>query len=173
MEYKNYILYLGSGHKRKNVGGLIKAFEILKEKHKIFHKLILAGPDVGSPTSHMRGRTSVIFTNHVDEKKKWELLKNADIFVFPSFYEGFGFPVLEAQKTGTAVVASNTGALPETLEDSALLVNPKDPSQIAKGIYKLLSNEKFKKELIEKGYENTKRFSWPKCAEETLKIITL
>lgn len=148
MESK-YILYLGSNHKRKNIEGLKRAYEILKKK--IPHKLVLAGTD-----------------GYVDDK--WDLLKNADVFVFPSFYEGFGFPVLEAQKAGAPVVASNR--LSEILGDSALLVDPCRPEEIAEAIYKVISNPELKQELIKKGQENTKRFSWSKCAEETLKIIT-
>lgn len=149
MESK-YILYLGSNHKRKNIQGLKKAYKILK--NKIPHKLILAGVD-----------------KYLDNK--WELLKNADVFVFPSFYEGFGMPVLEAQKAGAPVVASNAGALPEILGDSALLVDPHNTQEIAEAIYKVLSDKKLRNDLIKKGQENIKRFSWPKCAKETLKIL--
>jgi len=155
MAYK-YILYLGSGHKRKNTDGLKRTFEILKQKHNIPHELILAGVN-----------------DYVDEEKKWELLKNADVFVYPSFYEGFGLPVLEAQAVGTPVVASNTSSLPEILGSSALLINPNKPEEIAGAIYKVLKDENLRNELIKKGQENVKRFSWLKCAEETLKVITL
>lgn len=155
MEYK-YILYLGSGHKRKNIDGIKKAYELLKAKYKIEHELILAGIE-----------------EYISEEKKWELLKNAEVFVFPSFYEGFGLPVLEAQKVGAPVVASSAGALPEILKDSALLVNPNKPEEIAEAIYKVISNPALKNNLIQKGYENIKRFSWQKCVRETLRVITL
>jgi len=166
MEYK-YILYLGSDHPRKNIDGIIEAFEFIKEKYKIPHKLILAGMQQDGKWQ------DIIFMKYVDENKKWELLKNAEVFVFPSFYEGFGMPVLEAQKMGVPVVASNTGALPEILGDSALLVNPNNSDEISEAIYKALSDEYLSNELVRKGYENVKRFSWPNCADETLKIITL
>lgn len=156
MESKKYILYLGPGHKRKNVEGLKKAFEILKQKYNIPHDLILAGVD-----------------DYVSEDKKWQLLKNTDVFVYPSFYEGFGMPVLEAQKAGVPVVVSNTGALPEILGNSALLVNPNNIEEIAEAIYKVLSSEQLRNDLIKKGQENIKHFSWFKCAEETLRIIIL
>lgn len=149
-----YILYLGSGHKRKNVQGLIKAYEILKEKYKIPHQLITAGNN-----------------NYVNEDEKWNLLRNADVFVYPSFYEGFGLPVLEAQLVGVPVVASNTGSLPEILGESALLVNPNNPNEIAEAIYKIINNSDLRQNLIAKGFENVKRFSWQKCVQQTLKII--
>ncbi|MDP2934384.1 MAG: glycosyltransferase family 1 protein, partial [bacterium] len=161
---KKYILYLGGGHKRKNIEGLKKAYEILREKYppaspakrggrgKIEHELVFAGVD-----------------KHVSEEKKWELLKNADIMVYPSLYEGFGFPPLEAQSVGVPVVSSNISSLPEILASSALLVNPYNPEEIAEAIYRVLSDENLRNDLIKKGRENVKRFSWSKCAQETLK----
>jgi len=164
-----YLLYLGSGHKRKNIKGLIEAYKILKDKYQFKYNLIIAGSkNVGCPTSNIEG---VVFAGCVDNEKKWELLKNADVFVFVSFAEGFGFPVLEAQKAGTPVVASNNSSFPEILGDSALLVNPYNPEEISEAIYKVLSSEQLRNELIRKGQENVQRFSWPKCAEETFKII--
>ena len=154
IKFKNYILYLGSGHKRKNVQGLIEAYEILKEKYKIPHQLITAGNN-----------------NYVNEDEKWQLLKNADVFVYPSFYEGFGLPVLEAQLVGVPIVASNTGSLPEILGESALLVNPNNPNEIAEAIYRIINNSDLRQNLIAKGCENVKKFSWQKCVQQTLKII--
>jgi len=156
LKLKNYIFYLGTDHKRKNVEGLKRAYKILKEKYGIKHELVLAGIE-----------------KYVSEEEKWELLKNADVFVYPSFYEGFGMPVLEAQKVGVPVVASNRGALPEILGNSALLVNPENPSEIAEGIYKVLKDDQLRNELIKKGLENIKKFSWLKCAEKTLRVIIL
>jgi len=171
-QYRKYILYLGSRHKRKNIKGLIKAFEILKNKHKIPHKLILAGVSKkDNEEQNIKYKNEIFFTDYVDEYKKWELLKNAEVFVFPSFYEGFGMPPLEAQLAGAPVVASNTSSLPEILEKSALLVNPSKPEEIAEGIYKIISNPDLKESLIKKGYENVKRFNWEKCVKETLNII--
>jgi len=164
-----YILYLGTDNKRKNIKGLIKAFEILKKKYKIPHKLFLAGP---KKSLKQGPKHDILFMGYVGEKEKSQLLKNADVFAFPSFYEGFGFPVLEAQVAGTAVVASNISSLPEILNNSALLVNPKKPEEIAKAIYKIISNPELRKSLIKKGQENIKRFSWQTCAQETLKIIS-
>jgi len=149
-----YILYIGGIHKRKNIEGLKKAYEILKNKYKIQHELILAGID-----------------RYVSEEEKWKLLENADVFVYPSLCEGFGFPPLEAQSMGIPVVSSNVSAMPETLKDSALLVDPYNPEEIAEAIYRILSDKNLRAELIKRGRENTKRFSWPNCAKETLKII--
>jgi glycosyltransferase involved in cell wall biosynthesis len=150
-----YILYIGGTHKRKNIEGLKRAYEILKNKHKVKHELILAGVD-----------------KYISEEEKWQLLRNADVLIYPSFCEGFGFPPLEAQSVGVPIISSNVSAMPEILGDSALLVNPHNPEEISKAIYKVLNNEQLRNELIKKGQENVKRFSWPKCAKETLKVIT-
>lgn len=154
MESKKYILYIGSGHKRKNIDGLKVAFKILKERYNVPHELILAGVD-----------------RYIGEKEKQELLKNADVFVFPSFYEGFGFPVLEAQAAGVPVVASNADSLLGILGDSALLIDPNNPEQIAEAVCKVISDQNLRQDLIKKGYENIKKFSWQKCAQQTLEII--
>lgn len=149
-----YILYLGSNHKRKNVEGLKKAFDILNQKYQLPHKLVLAGID-----------------KHVSESEKWRLLKDADLFVFPSFYEGFGFPVLEAQAAGIPVIASRNSSLPEILKNSAILINPENHQQIAEEVYKLITNSDLKQLLIKKGKQNIKRFCWKNCAQKTLKIL--
>ena len=171
-----YILYLGRGDKRKNINGLIKAFRILKHDHQIPHKLVLAGPNIGYRIPRDLGR-NVICTGYINDAEKWQLLKNADVFVFPSFYEGFGIPILEAQKAGTPVVCSSTSSMPEIVfnptdhEPSALMVNPYKPTEIAEAIHKIIRNQVFSDELVKRGYENVQRFSWSKCAAETLKVI--
>ena len=170
-EFGKYFLYLGRGDQRKNIQGLIKAFRILKQEYQIAHKLVLAGPNIGYKITKDL-KNDVVCTGYVDDEKKWSLLKNAEVFVFPSFYEGFGIPVLEAQKVGTPVVCSNTSSLPEIMGDSALLVNPYHPRDIAEAIYKITKYPQLKSELIKRGFENVRRFSWLKSAKETLKIIT-
>jgi len=182
-EFGKYILYLGKSDRRKNINGLIKAFRILKTEHppatpsrsdggrgRIPHKLVLAGPNIGYPVARDI-EDDVIFTGYVQDPRKWQLLKNAEVFVSPSFYEGFGITVLEAQRVGTPVVASSTSSFPEVLGDSALLINPYHPHDIAEAIYKIISHPELADDLIKRGYENVQRFSWPKCAEETLKIL--
>jgi len=176
-KFGKYILYLGRGDQRKNIQGLIKAFRILKQEHQIPHKLVLAGPNMGYKITKDL-KNDVVCTGYVDDDKKWELLKNADVFAFLSFYEGFGIPVLEAQRVGTPVVASSTSSMPEILGDpsssgasSALLVNPYHPRDIAEAIHKIIRNQAFSDEIVKRGYENVQRFSWRKCAEQTLKVI--
>ncbi len=187
-----YLLFLGRIEERKNVGNIIKAFEILKEKYQLEHKLVLAGkPGFGyesikSMVHSSRFTEGIVELGFVSEEEKWELLKKAEVFVFPTQYEGFGIPILEAQSVGCPVVASNNSSIPEITcpkakpsehrrfslpEFSALLVNPQNPSEIAEAIFKIISDQTFKKDLIEKGLENVKRFSWEKCAREVAWIL--
>jgi len=179
-----YILFIGRLEKRKNIEGLIEAFALLKEKYKIPHKLVLVGPRellgavparASFERTHFHGQSldgdQIITTGYVSEPEKWSLLKKADAFVLPSFYEGFGIPILEAQTVGCPVVTSNISSMPEVAGKGAILVEPKNIEQITEGIHKIISDSQLRKDLIAKGYQNVKRFSWQKCAQETLKIL--
>ena len=189
-----YILFIGRLETKKNIHGLIKAFNLLKEKYQVPHKLVLVGPISRSDLfnkgltlqvatlkrSRLRGRTFEVVSKrsdlellgYVSEQEKWQLLKNADLFVLPSFYEGFGMPILEAQAAGCPVITSNISSMPEVAGDGAVLIDPKKIEQIAQIMYKIISNNQFKNDLITKGYQNIKRFGWDKCASQTLKVLT-
>ena len=101
------------------------------------------------------------------------MLKRAEIFLFPTFYEGFGLPILEAQSVGVPVVASNVSSIPEVTNGSALLADPTAPEFIAKLAYDLISNPELRDGIIKKGHENLKRFSWAKCASEIARTIKI
>ena len=187
-----FLLFLGRIEERKNVENIIKAFEILKEKYQLEHKLVLAGkPGFGfekiqNKIQETRYNNQIISLGFVSEEEKWELLKKAEVFVFPTQYEGFGIPILEAQSVGCPVVASDNSSILEITcpkvqpsehrrlnlpEFSALLVNPQSPTEIAEAIHEIISNQSFKKDLIEKGLENVQRFSWEKCGREVAEIL--
>jgi glycosyltransferase involved in cell wall biosynthesis len=212
---KPYLLFIGRLEERKNICGIIEAYKILKEKYNIPHSLILAGaPGYNYKIIKLKIRfylkiknlkLKIIELGYIDEATKWQLMSNADIFLFPTFYEGFGLPILEAQSVGVPVVASDNSSIPEVVrlpllplgegarradegnsdnlphpsplpegvEDnySALLVNPENPSEIAEAAYKLISNKELRNDIINKGYENVKRFSWEKCAEEIAGLL--
>jgi glycosyltransferase involved in cell wall biosynthesis len=177
LNYKNYFLFIGRLEDRKNILGIIEAFEILKRKYKISQKLILVGK-FGFGGEKIKGKidsseykSDMILTGYVSDEDKFYLLANADVFLFPTFYEGFGLPILEAQSVGTPVITSDVSSMPEVADHSAVLVDPKDTNTIAEAVYKLISNESYKNDIIEKGYQNTKRFSWEKCAREVTGII--
>ncbi|PJA88312.1 MAG: hypothetical protein CO139_03790 [Candidatus Moranbacteria bacterium CG_4_9_14_3_um_filter_36_9] len=184
-----YLLFVGRLEERKNISGIISAFEILKEKYQIPHKLVLAGkPGYGYEKiesqsrvimTNLKSKEEIIFTGFIGGEEKENLIKNAEVFLFPTFYEGFGLPILEAQNLGVPVVASNNSSIPEivcsgltaTDEKSAVLVDPNDIGAIAEAVHQLISDKNIRDDIIKKGLENVKRFSWEKCAEEIAEVL--
>lgn len=172
-----FILSLGTIEPRKNILGLIKAFEILKEQYKRKEKLCIVGnpgwlyKDVYKYAKKSKFRDDIVFVGAIKPEDRTIWYKSAEVFVYPSFFEGFGFPPLEAMVNGTPVVTSNTSSLPEVAADAALMVNPHNPQEIAAALNNVLSDPKLKFSLIKKGLKNVSRFSWQKCARETLKVL--
>jgi glycosyltransferase involved in cell wall biosynthesis len=175
--YRPYLLFIGRLEERKNIIGIIKAFEILKEKHKVPHKLVLAGrgghgfSKIVAMIDKSKYHADIIQLGFVPDENKFELIAQADIFLFPTFYEGFGIPILEAQSVEVPVVTSNVSSMPEVVGESAILVDPKRPDQIAEGVQDLLSNKSLRDAIIEKGHVNVRRFSWDSCAQNISNII--
>ena len=173
----DYILFLSTLKPSKNVEGLLEAFQILLEKKSSEArevKLVIAGKkgwlyeSIFDKVKLLGLENLVIFTDFVEEAEKPALVAGARALISPSFWEGFGMHVLEAMATGVPVVASNTGSLPEIVEDAGVLVNPKDPKSIAQGIEKVLENHgKFSKA----GIIQAKKFSWENTARQTLAIL--
>ncbi len=162
-----YILYLGTIEPRKNLETLIDAYLELK----IPQKLIIAG-DIGWKAEKIIQKAqdpNIILTGFVDEEEKTKLYKNAELFIYPSFYEGFGLPPLEAMANGTPVICSNTGSLGEIFVEHALTFNPIDKLELQLCIKRLLENPELRKELTEKGLKFAQNYSWKKTAEKTLK----
>src|SRR3989338_5261861 len=161
---EKYILYVGRIEKKKNIQGLIRSFELAKEKYQIPHKLVLAGgqgylfEEIMKKIDNSPFKQDIILTGHLQEKQKNVFLKFADLFVFPSFYEGFGFPILEAQAAEVPVIASNVSSLPEVARERALFFDPADFEQMAEVIYSAASRTELRESLIKKGSENLRRF---------------
>lgn len=176
-DYKPYLFFVSRLEERKNVANIVRAFEILKEQYKIPHKLLLGGkPGFGyekikNVIENVNSRKYIVELGYVSEEEKWNLLKHADIFLFPTFYEGFGLPAIEAQSVGTPVVTSNNSSIREVANGSALLVDPNNAEEIADATYKILSDEKTKQDLVQKGLENVKRFDWSKCASQIAALL--
>ena len=174
-----YLLFIGRLEKRKNIEGIIEAFEILKEKYEIPHKLMLVGKfgfgkeGINRKIEKSPYRKDIILTGFVGEDEKQEILNSADIFLFPTFYEGFGLPVLEAQRLGIPAVVSNTSSIPEVAGEGAAYCNPDEPLSIADSIYSVIKDESFRGDIINKGYENARRFSWEKCAAQITDVIRI
>jgi len=169
---KPHLLFIGRLEARKNIVRIIEAFEMLKEKYKIPHQLILVGKPgyryrkIRCKIYDSRFRNEIQEVGYVREEEKWELLRGADVFLFPTLYEGFGIPVLEAQSVGVPVVVSNVSSLPEVAGDGAVYVDPLSVESIAAGIQKVLTDKSLRDAIIEKGLKNAERFSWKKCAEK-------
>lgn len=172
-----YILYVGTIEPRKNLARLLKAFQLMKKEQGIEHKLVLAGgsgwknKEIYQMAESLPCAQDVIFTGYVSEGEKSALYRHAAVFAFPTLYEGFGIPVLEAQNCGVPVLTSDCSSLPEVGGDGALYVNPYDEKAIAQGLWKLLTDRELAEKLVPAGYENRKRFSWERSAERLCEII--
>jgi len=169
---KPFILFVGRLEKKKNLNNLIFAFSNLIKKKNI--NLVLVGP-VGYGYKEIKKQIlkykNILETKYVKRDDLPYLYSSAELFIFPSFYEGFGFPGLEAMACGCPVVASNQASLPEIYGSAAVYFNPNDLKEMIEKIEKVIEDKKLKEELIEKGFERIKRYSWEKCAQNILKIL--
>lgn len=172
--YAPYILFVGTLQPRKNLVRLIRAFAIVK-KQGFAHKLVIAGrkgdiyADIFAEAEKLN-REDVIFRGHVPNRALAGLYKNSSAFVFPSLYEGFGFPPLEAMACGVPAVVSRTSALPEICGNAAYYVDPYSVEDIARGITRVLSDNNLRGELMAKGRARVKLFSWEQTARQTLGV---
>ncbi|WP_053240438.1 glycosyltransferase family 4 protein [Pyrobaculum islandicum] len=173
-----FILYVGTLEPRKNVERLIASYYILKKKMGIKHRLILVGKKVWmyntifNLISKLGLSNQVVYIGYVDREDLPLFYNLADVFVYPSLYEGFGIPPLEAMACGTPVVTSNTSSLPEVVGNAALTVDPYNIDQLVQAIHLIISDEGVRKELSKRGIEQAQKFSWEKAAQETLKVYT-
>jgi glycosyltransferase involved in cell wall biosynthesis len=169
---EDYFLFLATLEPRRNLKRLLEAFAEFKNSTTNHIKLVLAGIKNEQIFNSTRLKLSkdVILTGFIAEVDKAELFKNARAFIYPSLYEGFGLPLLEAMKCGTPIITSNKSSMPEIVGDSALTVNPYDSRSIEKAMHKIL-DQRVVAGLKSKMNCQIKKFSWNKCAEQTLKII--
>ncbi len=172
-----YLLFIGRLEKRKNIKGIIQAFEWLKKQYKLPHKLILAGKpgfgysQINNQWSLSPYKEDIILPGFVSEKEKINLMKSATVFLFPTFYEGFGLPILEAQSLGTPVITSNISSLPEVGQEAVAYCEPNEMLSIADTLYKVISQKDYRDDIIQKGYKNVKNFSWDKCAKQIAEVL--
>ncbi len=171
-----YILYLGTIEPRKNIAKIFEAYSQLNKDIKKEHKLVIAGgkgwkcDDILNIPKKLGFSEDIIFTGYVNEEDKPIIYSMAEVFIFPSLYEGFGMPVLEAMAAGIPVITSNCSSLPEAGGDAAIYVNPKDSSSITQNIEKIILEDDFKKEKINLGQQHIKNFNWKKSAEKMMNI---
>jgi glycosyltransferase involved in cell wall biosynthesis len=194
----DYLLYLGTLHPRKNLVRLVEAFHVAinslpkqdktspktSKVLKTFEvspyqdlKLVIAGQRgwlynaIFERVQHLGLTERVIFPGYVANKDKSALLSGALVYVFPSLYEGFGLPVLEAMACGVPVLTSNCSSLPEVAGEAALLVDSHHTAEIADGLVQLVTNFDLRQQLIRRGYRQTEKFSWKRAAEQVLEIL--
>ena len=171
-----FLLFVGRLESKKNLVRLVDAFEKVSHKEPDY-KLVLAGKrgvgfnDIWQRVKHLKLDKKVLMPGYISEEEKFALFKHCKAFVFPSLYEGFGFPVLEAFHFKKPVLASNFSSLPEVGGDCVHYVDPNSTEDIEKGISKLLSDEVYVQKLVDKGDKRLRNFTWEKAAEKTLNII--
>jgi len=171
-----YICYLGTIEPRKNLINLFEAFSALKKQEKIPHKLVLIGKngwffeEIHKKEKELKIENDIIHTGFVEDDEIPYILNGAEIFTYPSFYEGFGLPVLEAMACGTPVITSNISSLPEVGGNAAKYVNPYKPDDIAAQILSFIKSKEEREKYSKLGIARAETFSWKKCAKMHLEI---
>ncbi|MDJ0599314.1 MAG: glycosyltransferase family 1 protein, partial [Crocosphaera sp.] len=174
--YKPYFLFVSTLEPRKNILTLVKAYEYLKHNYKIPHQLILIGKkgwnyqDILEKIETSQFKEDIQHLDYVSDELVAIFYSQAEAFIYPSFYEGFGLPVLEAMTLGSPVITSNTSSLPEVAGDAALYIDPTDYYQLAQIMLKVADNSTLRKEMIEKGKIQANKFSWERTAKTTLDV---
>jgi glycosyltransferase involved in cell wall biosynthesis len=170
---------VGTLQPRKNLGRLLEAYALLRKRAQRGEApgLVIAGrkgwlyDQIFQQVERLGLESKVVFPGYVPQDDLPALLSGARLFVFPSLYEGFGLPVLEAMACGTPVACSNVSSLPEVAGDAALLVDPLDVRGMAEAMNRLLQDEGLRTQLVERGYRQVRQFSWARCARETLAVL--
>lgn len=178
---KKYILFLGTLEPVKNLNRLFEAFKAFKERCEkerggCDYKLVIAGKkgwmgkEFKQIAKDLGIAKDVIFTGYIIGDELVPLFKNAEFFIMPSLYEGFGTTVLEAFATGTPAIVSGVSSIPELAGDAALMVNPLNVQEISDAMMKVATDDKLRYDLRQKGFKQVEKFDWKKCAKETLAI---
>lgn len=171
-----YILHVGNIQPRKNLPGLLEAFALLKRTEHLPHRLVIVGRQAwGYAAVLVRARElgpDVTFTSYVPLADLPALYSGAALLVYPSFFEGFGLPPLEAMQCGTPVIASNRPAFPEILGDAAVLVDPAQPAEIARAILAVIRDAALRENLVARGFARAGRYRWQETARRTLAAFT-
>lgn len=171
----HFILYVGSFDRRKNVASLVNAYARLRGS-RIDHELVLAGgkgyeyKSIAKQVEELSLGDRVVFLGFVPRQHLPYLYNMADLFVFPSLYEGFGLPVLEAMACGVPVIASNRTSLPEVVGDAGILVNPENPEELVSAMSKVLGDSELGATLSRKGIERARLFSWEEAARKVIEV---
>lgn len=168
---EKYVLFVGAPHRRKNLASLVKAFRILKERYGAHHSLVIVGPrgwaleellmEIGTG----RGERDIIVTGFIPDDDLASIYQAADVFVYPSLYEGFGYPPLEAMTFAVPVVMARSSSLPEIGGNAALYVDPHSPEDIARKIWAVIDHRGIGDRLKARGLERSRKFDMTRTIE--------
>lgn len=173
---EHFILHFGTLEPRKNVELLVAAYARMRQQSNLPHKLVLAGAKgwrydrIFAAVEQYGLQDDVLFPGYLPSSEQPLWYNAADVFVYPSLYEGFGFPPLEAMACGTPLIASDRSALPEVVGDAGLLVDPLDVALLAETLHRVLTNSGLRQDLVERGLARAKMFSWLRAARETVEV---
>lgn len=173
-----YFLFVGALHPRKNVSTLLKAFDEFKKITRNNLSLVIVGAkywgneDMEKIYEHMTFKNKVIFTDHVPQSELIRIMGSAEALIYPSYYEGFGIPIIEAMRSGTPVICSDATVHPEIAGEAALFFKPHDTDALIAQMSRLAKDQILKNELIEKGIKNAQKFSWDFTAEAVWKVLS-
>jgi len=169
---KNYFLFIGTIHPRKNLKNLLLAFDKYKSSTKADYKLLVVGSkkwwpnDLENVYQKMSHKNEVIFFGRASDTQLKDIIPAAFALTYPSFFEGFGIPIIEAFNCGVPVLTSNSSSMPEVGGDAAVYVNPSSVDSIFNGLIKIYNNNNFRESIIAKGFEQKNKFSWDKSANK-------
>jgi glycosyltransferase involved in cell wall biosynthesis len=182
-EIKNsFVLNVGGIHERKNIVRLIHAFSKLVSEKDYPGKLLITGSVSGAPyQARMKSfcdaaiketgmQKRIVFTGFISEKELDSIFRMAEFLIYPSLYEGFGIPILEAMKLGLPVITSNTTAMPEVAGDDAFLIDSRNVEEMTSAMFALLNNRKLREDIIKKGIERARAYTWHKVSEQYLAL---
>ena len=173
---KPYFLFVSTIEPRKNIVRLLRAFDLVRKRTNQPYQIVLAGgngwnnDEIYREVDNLSAKKDVVFTGFITEEEKISFYENAECLVFPSVYEGFGIPPLEAMQCGCPVVCADAASLPEVVGNAAALVDPYSIESIAGGMLQVISDRQLKDELVCNGYKQAKKFSWDKSAEKLKEI---
>ncbi|MCA9365145.1 MAG: glycosyltransferase family 4 protein [Candidatus Moranbacteria bacterium] len=178
LPYK-FIFFLGTIEPRKNIDALIRGYAYMQRMNPELreYKLVIAGAkgwlsdDIEKKIKKTKSKNKILFLGEVEEEDKPALYSLASLFVYPSIFEGFGFPPLEAMRCATPVITANTTSLPEIVGNAAVLIDPDKPDEIAQAMKEVLFDRQLATELIYRGLHQSAKFTWEKTAQETIKIF--
>jgi glycosyltransferase involved in cell wall biosynthesis len=172
---KPYLLFVSTIEPRKNINAIISAFNFLKQRYKVEHQLVLIGKKgwnyepIFTAIQNSPCKDEIHHLDYLSNELVALFYSKADVFLYPSHYEGFGLPVLEAMTLGSPVITSNISSIPEVTGNAAILIDPNDHMQLAEAILQVISDSQLRQNLINKGKIRADLFSWERTAKETLK----